>query len=118
MTSTNDKVLLNKATESPSGHSHPKSRHTPLPSELLREASGRLGWAGGIYAVGYTLAYWVPFFIQRTQHPGEDQLVQRVDAVPVGESRQPDRIEQRRLPDRRAAGVVTGDLELEPRAAG
>jgi serine/threonine-protein kinase len=70
MTSTNDKVLLNKATESPSGHSHPKSRHTPLPSELLREASGRLGWAGGIYAVGYTLAYWVPFFIQRTQHPG------------------------------------------------
>lgn len=70
MASTNDKVLLNKATESPSGHSHPRGRQTVLPTELLREASGRLGWAGGIYAVGYTLAYWVPFFVQRTQHPG------------------------------------------------
>jgi serine/threonine-protein kinase len=70
MASTSDKVLLNKATESPSGHSHPRSRQAALPSELLREASGRLGWAGGIYAVGYTLAYWVPFFVQRTQHPG------------------------------------------------
>jgi eukaryotic-like serine/threonine-protein kinase len=70
MASTSDKVLLNKATEAPSGHSHPRGRHAGLPSELLREASGRLGWAGGIYAVAYTLAYWVPFFIQRTQHPG------------------------------------------------
>lgn len=70
MASTSDKVLLNKATEPPSGHSHPRGRHAGLPSELLREASGRLGWAGGIYAVGYTLAYWVPFFVQRSQHPG------------------------------------------------
>ncbi|HEX7778824.1 MAG TPA: serine/threonine-protein kinase [Vicinamibacterales bacterium] len=75
MASTNDKVLLNKATELPSGHPHPRGRQAVLPSELLREASGRLGWAGGIYAVGYTLAYWVPFFVQRTQNPGAPFLV-------------------------------------------
>jgi serine/threonine-protein kinase len=40
-----------------------------LPPELLREASNRLGWAGLIYAAGYTLAYWAPFFIRRRTNP-------------------------------------------------
>jgi serine/threonine-protein kinase len=65
-----DKVLLNKATESPSSHTQTRSGGpTSLPPELLREASVRLGWAGAIYAVGYFLAYWVPFFIYRTELP-------------------------------------------------
>jgi|SoiMethySBSTD1v2_1073268.scaffolds.fasta_scaffold40521_4 hypothetical protein len=65
-----EKVLLNKATDAPSG-GQPVAKAEPvtLPPELLREASVRLGWAGMIYAVAYTLAYWVPFFVQRTQHP-------------------------------------------------
>ena len=65
-----EKVLLNKATDAPSG-GQPAAKAEPvtLPPELLREASVRLGWAGMIYAVAYTLAYWVPFFVQRTQHP-------------------------------------------------
>ena len=68
---TNDKVRLNKATEPPSGHTHSKGgpATTTLPPELLREASLRLGWAGGIYAVGYALAYWVPFFVNHSYHP-------------------------------------------------
>ena len=36
---------------------------------MLQEASVRLGWAGMIYAVAYLLAYWVPFFVHRTQQP-------------------------------------------------
>jgi serine/threonine-protein kinase len=65
-----DKVLLNKATESPSGHTQTQGGGaTTLPPELLREASVRLGWAGVIYAVAYTLAYWVPFLVQHAQHP-------------------------------------------------
>ena len=34
------------------------------------------------------------------QHAGENQLVQRKDSVPIRDSRQPDRIEYCRLPDR------------------
>jgi eukaryotic-like serine/threonine-protein kinase len=64
-----EKVLLNKATDAPSGQSAARAGPISLPPELLREASVRLGWAGMIYAVAYTLAYWVPFFVQRTQHP-------------------------------------------------
>ena len=65
-----DKVLLNKATEPASGHTtQPAPGPASLPPELLREASVRLGWAGMIYAVAYLLAYWVPFFVHRTQHP-------------------------------------------------
>lgn len=65
-----DKVLLNKAPESPSSHTQALGGGpTSLPPELLREASVRLGWAGAIYAGGYLLAYWVPFFVHRTQHP-------------------------------------------------
>src|SRR5262245_48612207 len=64
-----EKVLLNKATDAPSGQPAARAGPISLPPELLREASVRLGWAGMIYAVAYTLAYWVPFFVQRTQHP-------------------------------------------------
>jgi serine/threonine-protein kinase len=65
-----DKVLLNKVPESPSSHTQtPTSGATTLPPELLREASGRLGWAGMIYAVAYFLAYWIPFFIYRAEQP-------------------------------------------------
>jgi eukaryotic-like serine/threonine-protein kinase len=64
-----EKVLLNKATDAPSGQSAARAGPISLPPELLREAAVRLGWAGMIYAVAYTLAYWVPFFVQRTQHP-------------------------------------------------
>jgi hypothetical protein len=66
---SNEKVLLNKASEGPSSQSAAKTGPVSLPPELLHEASVRLGWAGMIYAVAYTLAYWVPFFVQRTQHP-------------------------------------------------
>ena len=64
-----EKVLLNKATDAPSGQSAARAGPVSLPPELLREASVRLGWTGMIYAVAYALAYWVPFFVQRTQHP-------------------------------------------------
>ena len=64
-----DKVLLNKATEPPGQTTQPSGGSASLPPELLREASVRLGWAGMIYAVAYLLAYWVPFFVHRTQHP-------------------------------------------------
>ena len=63
------KVLLNKATEPASGHTTQPATGPSLPPELLQEASVRLGWAGMIYAVAYALAYWVPFFVHRTQHP-------------------------------------------------
>jgi eukaryotic-like serine/threonine-protein kinase len=64
-----DKVLLNKATEPASSHTTQPATGPSLPPELLREASVRLGWAGMIYAVAYLLAYWVPFFVHRTQRP-------------------------------------------------
>ena len=64
-----DKVLLNKATEPASGHTTQPATGPSLPPELLQEASVRLGWAGMIYAVAYALAYWVPFFVHRTQQP-------------------------------------------------
>ena len=63
------KVLLNKATEPASGHTTQPATGPSLPPELLQEASVRLGWAGMIYAVAYALAYWVPFFVHRTQQP-------------------------------------------------
>jgi serine/threonine protein kinase len=64
-----DKVLLNKATEPASSHTTQPATGPSLPPELLQEASVRLGWAGMIYAVAYLLAYWVPFFVHRTQQP-------------------------------------------------
>ena len=61
-------VYLNKAHETPARRS-PAGHTAALPQELLRDASLRLGWAGLIYAGGYFLAYWVPFFLQRAAHP-------------------------------------------------
>ena len=54
---------------------------------------------------------------QRREHALEDPAVQRVDAVPVGQTEQADRIEHGRLMDRRPT-VVGLDLELEPGPAG
>ena len=51
----------------------------------LRFRRGRLGGAG-----------------DRAQHAGEDQPVERIERVPVGEPGEPDGIEERGLPDDRA----------------
>ncbi|HET9373126.1 MAG TPA: serine/threonine-protein kinase [Vicinamibacterales bacterium] len=42
---------------------------TTLPPEILKESATRLGWAGAIYATAYTIAYWIPFFVQRASQP-------------------------------------------------
>jgi eukaryotic-like serine/threonine-protein kinase len=74
-------VYLNKAQETPAPRSSAARRARSLPPELLREASVRLGWAGLIYAGGYFLAYWVPFFLQRGTHPELARFAENLTAL-------------------------------------
>src|SRR5262245_33569788 len=64
-----EQIKLNRASLTPTGVSASRDGVASLPPELLREASVRLGWAGMIYAGGYTLAHWVPFFVNVSTHP-------------------------------------------------
>ncbi|MEZ5319178.1 MAG: protein kinase [Vicinamibacterales bacterium] len=62
-------VRLHRAPVTPTGEPERAGGPQTLPPELLRDASRRLGWAGLIYAAGYLLAYWAPFFVNRASHP-------------------------------------------------
>jgi len=66
---TPEQIRLNRAALTPTGAAIDLDGPATLPPELLREASVRLGWAGILYASAYTLAYWVPFFINKSTHP-------------------------------------------------
>jgi serine/threonine-protein kinase len=53
----NETRFLRKAS---SGTTPPGPAPTSLPTELLREASRRLGWAGLVYSCTFSIAYFVP----------------------------------------------------------